>query len=189
NSCVINYPQAESGIPDPAPFRIVLTDTVSVKLAGNARTGRRGQDLISPNPNVLTGTDLRSVSFRVPDDGARGARTSQGDIEVLRPLVAATAQQRSNAGGGTVTNLVDLESIPPIDLFGEAVRARRVQGDNLTLAIVELAPDAIVPEHRHPNEQLGMVISGDVTFTLDGETRHLGPGGTWRILSMKPHEV
>jgi len=46
NSCVINYPQAESGIPDPAPFRIVLTDTVSVKLAGNARTGRRGQDLI-----------------------------------------------------------------------------------------------------------------------------------------------
>jgi len=88
-----------------------------------------------------------------------------------------------------VTNLVDLESIPPIDLFGEAVRARRVQGDNLTLAIVELAPDAIVPEHRHPNEQLGMVISGDVTFTLDGETRHLGPGWTWRILSMKPHEV
>jgi len=132
---------------------------------------------------------LRSVSFRVPDDGARGARTSQGDIEVLRPLVAATAQKRSNEGGGTVTNLVDLESIPPIDLFGEAVRARRVQGDNLTLAIVELAPDAIVPEHRHPNEQLGMVISGDVTFTLDGETRHLGPGGTWRILSMKPHEV
>ncbi len=76
-----------------------------------------------------------------------------------------------------MTNLVDLESIPPIDLFGEAVRARRVQGDK------------IVPEHRHPNEQLGMVISGDVTFTLDGETRHLGPGGTWRILSMKPHEV
>jgi quercetin dioxygenase-like cupin family protein len=86
-------------------------------------------------------------------------------------------------------NLVDLETIQPFDVWGEAVRARRVQGERLTLAIVELAPNAIVPEHRHDNEQLGMVIVGSVRFTIDGETRDLGPGGTWRILSNLPHTV
>ncbi|HKG56671.1 MAG TPA: cupin domain-containing protein [Candidatus Limnocylindrales bacterium] len=88
-----------------------------------------------------------------------------------------------------MANLVDLESIAPFDVWGDAVRARRVQGDKLTLAIVELAPNAVVPEHRHPNEQLGMVIQGSVTFTLDGETRDLAPGGTWRILADRPHVV
>jgi quercetin dioxygenase-like cupin family protein len=88
-----------------------------------------------------------------------------------------------------MANLVDLESIPPFDVWGDAVRARRVQGDKVTLAIVELAPNAVVPEHRHPNEQLGIVIQGSVTFTLDGETRDLAPGGTWRILADRPHVV
>jgi quercetin dioxygenase-like cupin family protein len=46
-----------------------------------------------------------------------------------------------------------------------------------------------VPEHRHPHEQLGLVIRGSVRFTVDGETRELGPGGTWRVLSGRPHGV
>jgi len=88
-----------------------------------------------------------------------------------------------------MSNLVDLASVPLIEVWGEAVRARRVQGENITLAIVELAPNAIVPEHRHVAEQLGIVIRGLMHFTLDGETRDLGPGGTWRILSERPHQV
>jgi quercetin dioxygenase-like cupin family protein len=88
-----------------------------------------------------------------------------------------------------VSDLVDLETIQPIDVWGEVVRARRVQGEKLTLAIVELAPNSIVPAHRHVNEQLGVVIKGSLRFFLDGEVRDLGPGGTWRILSMRPHEV
>ena len=59
----------------------------------------------------------------------------------------------------------------------------------MTLAVVELAPNALVPEHRHPQEQLGMVITGNVRFRIDDEIRELGPGGTWRILSDHPHEV
>jgi quercetin dioxygenase-like cupin family protein len=88
-----------------------------------------------------------------------------------------------------VSNLVDLDSVPPFDVWGDAVRARRVEGDQVTLAVVELAPNAIVPEHRHPQEQLGMVITGRVRFRIDDEIRELGPGGTWRILSNHAHEV
>jgi quercetin dioxygenase-like cupin family protein len=88
-----------------------------------------------------------------------------------------------------MTNLVDIASQPVIDVWGETVRARRIDGERVTLAVVELAPDANVPGHRHENEQLGMVITGNVTFTIGDETRVLGPGGTWRIPSGVYHEV
>jgi len=96
----------------------------------------------------------------------------------------ATSSQASTGG-----NLIDLADFPLLEIWGEAVRARRVQGERITLAIVELAPNAVVPEHRHAAEQLGMVIRGQMRFTIDGETRDLGPGGTWRILGDKPHDV
>lgn len=83
-------------------------------------------------------------------------------------------------------DLADLADIDPIQVF-EGIRARRVEGDLVTLAIVELDPDAVVPEHRHPHEQNGMVISGQMTFRVGSEEGVLGPGGTWRIRSGVPH--
>ena len=74
-------------------------------------------------------------------------------------------------------------------LTAPAVRARKVEGEGITLAVVELAPGAVVPEHRHAQEPLGMCIRGSVRFRIDDEERELGPGGTWRILSDRPHEV
>jgi quercetin dioxygenase-like cupin family protein len=88
-----------------------------------------------------------------------------------------------------VSNLVDLDTVAPIDIWGEAVRARRIEGEQVTFAVVELAPNAVVPEHHHPQEQLGMVIAGNVRFRIDDEIRELGPGGTWRIRSDHPHQV
>jgi quercetin dioxygenase-like cupin family protein len=86
-------------------------------------------------------------------------------------------------------NLVDITDAPLIEVWGDTVRARRVQGERMTLAVVELGPNAVVPEHRHPAEQMGIVIEGLMYFTVDGETRILGPGGTWRITSDRPHNV
>jgi quercetin dioxygenase-like cupin family protein len=88
-----------------------------------------------------------------------------------------------------MTNLQNLADLPLLDIWGDGVRARRVQGERITLAVVELAPNAVVPEHRHAAEQVGLVIRGQMHFTVDGETRDLGPGGTWRILGDRPHDV
>ena len=87
-----------------------------------------------------------------------------------------------------MTNLADLSDIPAIQVF-EGVRARRVEGERITLAIVELDPGAIVPEHRHAHEQNGLVITGQMTFRVGSEERVLGPGGTWRILGDTPHRA
>ena len=107
----------------------------------------------------------------------------------MRPAPTAGGGSSSPRYAPGMSNLIDITDAPLLALWGDTVRGRRIQGERLTLAVVELAPNAVVPEHRHEHEQLGMVIKGEVDFTLDGETRHLGPGGTWRILSNRPHNV
>jgi len=87
-----------------------------------------------------------------------------------------------------MADLEVLDALPTKQIW-DGVVERVVEGERMGLAIVELEPGAVVPEHRHDNEQLGFVISGSVTFTLGGETKQLGPGGTWRILGGTPHEV
>jgi quercetin dioxygenase-like cupin family protein len=87
-----------------------------------------------------------------------------------------------------MTNLGHLSELPPIQVW-DGIRARRVQGDQLTMAVVELDPNAVLPEHRHPNEQNGLVVRGQLTIRVGDEERALGPGGTWRILSDVPHSA
>jgi quercetin dioxygenase-like cupin family protein len=81
-----------------------------------------------------------------------------------------------------------IEGLPVIQVW-DTVIARAIHGDRQSLAVVELDPNALVPEHQHENEQLGMVISGTLTFRIADETRELGPGDTWTIPSNVPHEV
>jgi len=88
----------------------------------------------------------------------------------------------------TPTNLVDLADIEPIQIW-DAIRARRVEGERMTLAVVELDPGAVAPEHVHENEQHGIVLTGEVRFRIGDEERLLGPGGTWRILGGVPHSA
>jgi unsaturated pyranuronate lyase len=81
-----------------------------------------------------------------------------------------------------------LEATSPIAIW-DGVIARAVMGDKLTLAVVELDPGAVVAEHSHANEQLGIVITGAMTLRVGTEQRELRPGDTWRIGSDTPHEA
>ena len=71
----------------------------------------------------------------------------------------------------------------------DGVTGRAVAGDEATLALIELVPGAVVPEHRHPNEQPGLLLRGSLTFTVGGETKELQPGAMWVIPGDTPHEV
>ena len=81
------------------------------------------------------------------------------------------------AGGGT-----------PRQIF-PGVEIRATAGEGLMLSLVQLEPGSVVPEHSHPHEQMGMMISGRAEFTIGGITRVLGPGDIWRIPGNVPHKV
>ena len=81
-----------------------------------------------------------------------------------------------------------LDDVAPQQL-AEGYLARAVHGEQLTLGVVEIAPNTPLAEHSHANEQSGIVVSGSVRFTIDGETTTLEPGGIWRIPAHAPHSV
>ena len=80
------------------------------------------------------------------------------------------------------------ESLRPYAVW-EGVLARAVHGREITMAVVDLEPNAIVAEHHHPNEQLGFILRGELTFTIGGETRRLGVGETYVISADVPHDA
>lgn len=67
----------------------------------------------------------------------------------------------------------------------DGISGRIVEGERITLAVVELAPNGNVPSHQNP--QMGLVLRGQVTFRVGDEEREFGPGGTWWVPSNTPH--
>jgi len=66
------------------------------------------------------------------------------------------------------------EIFPGVHIFTSA-------GQQMMLSVVELAPHAVVQPHSHPHEQMGLLLEGELTFTIGGETKTLQPGAMWRI--------
>src|SRR4029077_15160635 len=68
----------------------------------------------------------------------------------------------------------------------EGITARAITGDRMTLAVVDLEPNVVLPEHHHENEQLGFILKGSMTFTIGGQKRKLYEGDTYAIPSDVP---
>jgi quercetin dioxygenase-like cupin family protein len=85
----------------------------------------------------------------------------------------------------TFANVADLGTLP----IWPGVLARVVEGREMTLAVVELAPNSVVAAHEHPNEQLGVVLQGSMTFTIGGERRDLVAGDTYNIPANVRHDA
>jgi quercetin dioxygenase-like cupin family protein len=85
-----------------------------------------------------------------------------------------------------VSAFADIDSVGPQRIW-DGIVGRTVHGERVTLSVLELDAGAVVPEHAHANEQVGLLLEDSVRFTIGGETRDLGPGATWRILADVPH--
>lgn len=57
------------------------------------------------------------------------------------------------------------------------------------LTYFEVAPDSEFPEHRHPSEQITMVLSGKLLFRIGGEEILVGPGEVIAVPADVPHAV
>lgn len=82
----------------------------------------------------------------------------------------------------------DLASIAP-HVVWDGVVARAVEGERTTFTVIELAPNTVIPEHAHENEQTGVLVSGSLLFRIGDEERDLAVGATWCIPSNVPHAV
>lgn len=61
--------------------------------------------------------------------------------------------------------------------FAPGVSINAIGGERVLMCRVDYAPGAVIPEHAHPDtEQLMYVVDGDVTLTVEGETKTLRAG-------------
>jgi len=78
-----------------------------------------------------------------------------------------------------------------IELFCRLVEAQEVQmargltrrtlvsGDAMMICRFDLESGVQIPEHSHPHDQAGYVVSGRVIITVNGNTLELGPGDSY----------
>ena len=62
-------------------------------------------------------------------------------------------------------------------------------GDKTSLGEFRLENGSIVPTHNHPHEQTGYMISGRMTFTIDGEDHNAEAGDSLCIPGNVEHSV
>ena len=72
-------------------------------------------------------------------------------------------------------------------VLAPGVTARIAPGEKMMLSLVTLAPDAVVPTHSHPHEQMGMLVSGTMEFTIAGETRVFSGNEMYFVPGGVPH--
>jgi quercetin dioxygenase-like cupin family protein len=74
----------------------------------------------------------------------------------------------------------DLEQRAPKEV-APGVHIRTHWADKMLMSVVDLDPDAVVPNHQHPHEQAGVMLTGEMTLTIQEEVRLLRPGDSYLI--------
>lgn len=77
----------------------------------------------------------------------------------------------------------------PQEQLNPRIARKVIHGANMTIARLELAKDAVVPEHSHVHEQISMVESGTLKFFLDGREQIVRAGEALKIPPHVPHKV
>ena len=80
------------------------------------------------------------------------------------------------------------EGIPPKTL-APGVTAKIASGEKLMFSLVTLVPGAVVQTHSHPHEQMGMMVTGTMEFTIAGETRLLAGNEIYLVPRGIPHSA
>jgi quercetin dioxygenase-like cupin family protein len=66
---------------------------------------------------------------------------------------------------------------------------RTFAGDHVQLSLVDVAADGVIDWHSHPNEQIGMVTAGKLTFYIGDEVKTLTVGDFYFIPGGVLHRV
>ena len=69
----------------------------------------------------------------------------------------------------------DWEAIPSEQVFA-GISRQVIDGERQTLVRYVYAPGSVFPVHAHPEEQVTVVLSGRIVFTVAGDRVELGPG-------------
>jgi quercetin dioxygenase-like cupin family protein len=77
----------------------------------------------------------------------------------------------------------------PSEQINDTIARRFITGDSVTVGRFELKQGGIVPSHSHVSEQISIVLSGALRFTIDGRETVVRAGEVMQIPGNVAHEV
>ena len=96
----------------------------------------------------------------------------------------------------TLQALVAAWNSIPVERIADGIDRQMIVGQNIMICRLRFDPFVVTPAHRHPHEQVTLVMQGKVKFTLDTEERIVSPGDVlhfpsnhWHGATMLDEEV
>ena len=80
------------------------------------------------------------------------------------------------------------DELPATEMLPGVMR-RAVYLDDLMITFFTFEPNAVIPLHQHPHQQITWVVSGTMEFELDGEKQILQAGDGALIPPDTPHSA
>ena len=71
----------------------------------------------------------------------------------------------------------------------EGVTLKTVHGEKIMMAFFDVEPGGEVPHHHHEHEQMGLVLSGELTLHIGDETKLCRAGDAYLIPPNVPHSA
>jgi quercetin dioxygenase-like cupin family protein len=78
---------------------------------------------------------------------------------------------------------------PWIDLCTGIKRRTLTSGKSMYQMMAELEAGSVMPEHRHPQEQVVHILEGRMQLIVNGTPHELVPGDSFYLASNVPHGV
>lgn len=82
--------------------------------------------------------------------------------------------------------VIRFPDVPTIDLV-PGIKAHIVSAEKITLSFAIGEPNAQLPPHRHPNEQMLIVLDGAMDLAIEGKRYHLEVGDVAVLPSNTEH--
>lgn len=83
---------------------------------------------------------------------------------------------------------IDIDQIPSIEI-SPGVRIRTPHLKNLMLSYLEMDEGTVVPLHKHPHEQGGILLKGRLELTIGDEVRVVEPGSLFLVPANVYHKA
>jgi quercetin dioxygenase-like cupin family protein len=130
-----------------------------------------------------------SDAGRLPAEAdSAGADSTEWRGAGATPLGDAPSHFTTEAQGerGGTGRYVNVDTLEPVE-FLPGLGFRPVLGQRVMTNFVNFQPGAIAPRHVHEEEQIVIVLDGELTFDLDGDVRTMRRGDVAIVPSWVPH--
>ncbi len=71
--------------------------------------------------------------------------------------------------------IIHYRDVPPIELI-QGIKGHLVSAERIMINVLTAQPHSVMPNHRHENEQLMIVLDGAADVAIDGKLYHMEKG-------------